>query len=97
MWMMPLHLHVNQKSDYDMMIMIAEFKLLCSERFIHLDHTRFDLISTFSYYCTLGVTCGLFALYGILMSSESSCLISLLLIIWIYCVDEKTVHPDQLA
>ena len=23
MWMMPLHLHVNQKSDYDMMMMIA--------------------------------------------------------------------------
>ena len=22
MWMMPLHLHVNQKSDYDMMMMI---------------------------------------------------------------------------
>ena len=25
MWMMPLHLHVNQKSDYDMMIMFATF------------------------------------------------------------------------
>ena len=22
MWMMPLHLHVNQKSDYDMMMMM---------------------------------------------------------------------------
>ena len=23
MWMMPLHLHVNQKSDYDMMIYVG--------------------------------------------------------------------------
>ena len=23
MWMMPLHLHVNQKSDYDMIMMVS--------------------------------------------------------------------------
>ena len=27
MWMMPLHLHVNQKSDYDMMMMMISYDL----------------------------------------------------------------------
>ena len=27
MWMMPLHLHINQKSDYDMMMMIIDSKI----------------------------------------------------------------------
>ena len=32
MWMMPLHLHVNQKSDYDMMMMMTRKVAASKER-----------------------------------------------------------------
>ena len=35
MWMMPLYLHVNQKSDYDIIIMSMDFYENC-EKLLHI-------------------------------------------------------------
>ena len=50
MWMMPLHLHVNQKSDYDMIMMIIIPNIPTPEVCLNLENLTCDpLIFTMNH------------------------------------------------
>ena len=45
MWMLPLYLHVNQKSDYDIMIYVYVSKILDEWQTVEPDHMLYYLAS----------------------------------------------------
>ena len=54
MWMMPLHLHVNQKSDYDDMRNVKNHVIICLIYNIQIPMDMFDIFSVTccQEYCT---------------------------------------------